>query len=96
MIEQEKIEHVSSVSIIRWMTKEKTMIGASSLNDSQIYFYDTRHKFRPKCIFKGHSDVVKCFLYDPNEEYMVSASLVANSTNSNLVIQSLKNYINPY
>ena len=27
---------------------------------------------------------------------MVSASLVANSTNSNLVVQSLKNYINPY
>lgn len=27
---------------------------------------------------------------------MVSASLIANSTNSNLIVQSLKNYIDPY
>lgn len=67
MVEKEKIEHVSSVSMIKWRTKESTHIGVSSLNDNQIYFYDTRYKFRPMSIFKGHTDVVKCFLYDPNE-----------------------------
>lgn len=48
------------------MTRQQTIIGACSLNDSQIYFYDTNRKFRPKSIFKGHTDVVKSFLYDPN------------------------------
>lgn len=82
--------------MIKWRTKESTHIGASSLNDNQIYFYDTRYKFRPMSIFKGHTDVVKCFLYDPNEEFLVSASLMANSPNSSVVVQDFRNFIDPY
>jgi hypothetical protein len=54
--------------MIKWRNDPSTLIGASSLNsDNQIYFYDIRYKFRPHSIYKGHSDVVKCFLFDKNE-----------------------------
>lgn len=73
------------------------MIGASSLTDNQIFFYDTNYKYRPRCIFKGHSDVVKSFLYDPTEQYIISASATASNQNAtSVVMQSMKNFIDPY